>query len=400
MDRPVPLQGGVSFIQFSTLATPRRTFMKNILITGSNGFIARNLKAALGRLDEEHAVNLLSFSRHDSPQTLKDYLQQADLVFHLAGANRPQDESEFETVNIGLTDQICKTLASLENAPPVIFSSSTQATQENPYGRSKLAAEDRLRDYHRQTGNPISIYRLPNVFGKWCRPEYNSVVATFCYNIARGQDIQINDASYPLTLVYVDEVVRCLMRHLDSSRSISIQENVESTFETTVGELAERIQLVSQIRSSLNVPDFADSLTRCLYSTFLSCLPEDNFASPAQLRKDDRGWLFELIKSESFGQIFVSKTRPGITRGNHYHDTKVEKFCLVHGSGTIRFRLLESDQIIEYPVDDQEIKIVDIPPGYTHSIENTGAENMIVLFWANEVFDPQQPDTYWVPVIQ
>ena len=239
-----------------------------------------------------------------------------------------------------------------------------------------------------------------SVFGKWSRPNYNTVVATFCYNISRELEIQINDPAHQMTLVYIDEVVRCFLRHLDPEASPKLTEQVDETFEISVGELADRIRTIHNIRGSLKMPDVSDKFNKYLYTTYLSQLPHDQFSYPATIRNDERGWLFELIKSDHFGQIFVSTTKPGITRGNHYHDTKIEKFCLIQGSGTIRFRLLECDEIIEYPVNDQSIQIVDIPPGFTHSIENTGDQNMIVLFWANEIFNPDTTDTYWVPVIQ
>ncbi|MCA9216775.1 MAG: NAD-dependent epimerase/dehydratase family protein [Planctomycetales bacterium] len=374
--------------------------MKTILVTGSEGFIGRNLIAALKRRSDELAVRVTTFTSRDDIETLQNRLREADIVFHLAGANRPPNEHDFQMVNTGLTEQIVATIEEMEKPPVVVISSSTQAERDNPYGRSKLGAENALTAYHERTGNPVSIYRLPNVFGKWSRPNYNTVVATFCHNISRGLDIQINDPSHQITLVYIDEVVRCFLRHVDAETPLSSRESVDETFDITVGELADKIREVHAIRQTLKVPDLSDRMTKYLYSTYLSFLDEQDFAGSVDLKVDDRGWLFELIKSDTFGQMFVSTTKPGITRGNHYHDTKVEKFCLIHGEGIIRFRLPERDDIVEYPVNDQEIKVVDIPPGYTHSIENTGSNSMIVLFWANEVFDPNRMDTYWVPVIK
>ncbi len=374
--------------------------MKTILITGSQGFIGKSLKVALERLPEEDAVKVLEFTSKDSPESLAGLVDQADIVFHLAGANRPKHVEDFQTVNCGLTESLTEAAKNSSSPPAIIFSSSTQATRDNDYGRSKLAAENVLTEYQRETGNPVAIYRLPNVFGKGSRPQYNTVVATFCHNIARKQDIQVNDPSVDLTFVYIDEVVRCLIRHLDASATEKVFQEVQETFDVTLGDLAEQIQAIAKVRQTLKIPDMSDKFTKYLYSTYLSFLPEDDFGYDVELRTDDRGWLFEWIKSDALGQIFVSTTKPGITRGNHYHDTKVEKFCLIQGQGCIRFRMLDSDQVIEYPVDDKTIRVLDIPPGYTHSIENTGDQNMIVLFWANEIFNPQRPDTHWVPVIK
>ncbi|WP_442507033.1 NAD-dependent epimerase/dehydratase family protein [Novipirellula sp. SH528] len=371
--------------------------MKTVLITGANGFIARNLIAAIQRRDD---WKFTTFTSNDSQDLLNDRIGEADLIFHLAGANRPNDDDDFKRVNADLTGRIVEQLSKLKHETPIVFSSSIQAERDNLYGRSKLDAETHLLNYQQQTGRAVSIYRLPNVFGKWSRPNHNTVVATFCHNIARELPITLSDRSHELHLVYIDEVVRCFMRHLDSAFESSSVASVDETFKITLGDLADKLQTIHGIRGSLQVPDLSDRLTKYLYSTYLSFLPEDKFAGEVLLRTDDRGWLFELIKSKQFGQIFVSETKPGITRGNHYHNTKIEKFCLIKGEGVIRFRQLNQDEIIEYPVSDQTIQVVDIPPGFTHSIENTGSDSMIVLFWANEIFDPNAPDTYWEEVIK
>ena len=370
--------------------------MKTVLVTGAAGFIGRNLVTALQRVE---GLTVQTQTSNDPPEDLEQKVLSADLVFHLAGANRPTNEADFQRVNADLTARVAQTLAEHKHPAGVVYSSSTQVTRDNPYGHSKKAAEECLEKLANEAGNPVSIYRLPNVFGKWSRPHYNSVVATFCHQIARNQPIKISDRSYELTLVYVDEVVRCFLRHLDPAHNWELQASVDETHNIQLGDLADRIEQFRDVRQSLLIPDVSDKLTRYLYSTYLSFLPEDDFGYPVHLRTDDRGWLFELAKSGPFGQIFVSTTKPGITRGNHYHDTKIEKFCLIQGKGMIRFRDLESDDIIEYPVDDQQIRIVDIPPGYTHSIENVGDTSMVVLFWANEVFNPDKPDTYWIPVL-
>jgi len=372
--------------------------LKTVLVTGAAGFVGRNLVAALKRRDE---VRLILFDVNSEPAVLDAGLAEAGLVYHLAGVNRPRDEGEFVTGNTGLTERMLARLAELGRTPTFVLSSSTQAELDNPYGKSKKAAEDAVLKFNDKTGAPVCIYRMPGVFGKGSRPNYNTVVATFCHNIARGLDITVNDPNREMELVYIDDVVAAFLRHLDGPPEPARQRyGVDRTFRITLGELADRIRRLHAIRETLTVPDLGDDLMKCLLATFLSFLPEDGFGYPVKLNTDDRGWLFELIKSECFGQIFVSKTLPGITRGNHYHDTKVEKFCVIQGQGVIRFRRIDSDRILEYPVDDRAIKVVDIPPGYTHSIENTGEGEMICLFWANQIFAPGRPDTYFVPVIK
>ncbi|MDD5168765.1 MAG: NAD-dependent epimerase/dehydratase family protein [Syntrophales bacterium] len=372
--------------------------MKTVLITGAAGFIGRNLVAALKRRDD---VRLILSDVDTAPTVLDAGLADSDIIYHLAGVNRPKDESEFLTGNAGLTERMLTRLVELGRTPVFILSSSMQAELDNPYGRSKKVAEDAVSKFGDKAGAPVCIYRLPGVFGKGSRPNYNTVVATFCHNIARGMQISVNDPNRELELVYIDDVISAFLRHLDVAPDPSKKRfGVDRTFRVTLGELAERIRRLHAIRESLTVPDLGDGLMVCLHATYLSFLPEDGFANPVKLNTDNRGWLFELIKSEHFGQIFVSKTLPGITRGNHYHDTKVEKFCVIKGQGVIRFRRIDSDKILEYPVDDLAIKVVDIPPGYTHSIENSGEGEMICLFWANRIFDPERPDTYFTPVVK
>jgi UDP-2-acetamido-2,6-beta-L-arabino-hexul-4-ose reductase len=372
--------------------------MKTVLITGAAGFVGKNLVATLKRRDD---VRLILFDVNTEPAVLDAGLAEADLIYHLAGVNRPKDESEFVSSNTGLTEQMLARLSELGRAPTFVISSSAQAELDNPYGRSKKAAEDAVLKFNDKTGSPVCVYRFPGIFGKGSRPNYNTVVATFCHNIARGLDVTVNDPNREMELVYIDDVVDAFLRHLDGPPDPSRQRySVGRTFRVTLGELADRIRRLHAIRETLTVPDLGDDLMKCLHATYLSFLPEDNFGYPVKLNTDNRGWLFELIKSEHFGQIFVSKTLPGITRGNHYHDTKLEKFCVIQGCGVIRFRRIDSDRVLEYPVDDRAIKVVDIPPGYTHSIENTGEGEMICLFWANQIFAPERPDTYFNPVIK
>lgn len=370
---------------------------KNILVTGAAGFIGRNLVTALQRLDD---IILNTITSDDDRSVLESKLLEADVIFHLAGTNRPKDEDELVSGNAGLTSFITCVLERENKMVKIILPSSTQAVLDNLYGLSKKAAEDAVLDYQRKTGATVAVYRLPGVFGKWSQPNYNTVVATFCHNIARGLDISISDPDYEIELVYIDDVVAEFMRHLGDYGDADRQRyTVSRTFRVTLGDLAERIRRLHAIRESLNIPDLADDFMKCLHATYLSFLPEDDFSYPVKMFTDERGWLFELIKSEHFGQIFVSKTLPGVTRGDHYHDTKLEKFCVIQGKGIIRFRHIHSKEILEYPVDGKTITVVDIPPGYTHSIENSGDTEMICLFWANQVFNPEVPDTYWGKVL-
>lgn len=371
--------------------------MKNILVTGAAGFVGKNLVAALQRLED---ITVHTTTVDDEQSVLEKALLEADVIFHLAGVNRPKSEDEFATGNAELTSYITGFLAENNRTPRIILPSSSQAALDNPYGKSKKDAEDAVLEYHRKSGAAVAIYRLPGVFGKWSRPNYNTVVATFCHNIARGLDITISAPEHEVELVYIDDVVSAFLRHLDEDFAKDRQRcTITRTFRVTLGELAERIRSLHAIRETLVIPDLADDFMKCLHGTYLSFLPEDDFSYPARMNTDERGWLFELIKSQHFGQIFVSKTLPGVTRGDHYHDTKLEKFCVIQGRGIIRFRKINSPEILEYPVTGETITVVDIPPGYTHSIENDGDTEMICLFWANQIFDPEVPDTYWENVL-
>lgn len=372
--------------------------MKTILVTGAGGFVGKQVSLALRRAGDFEVIEYLS---SNDPNELPQMVSKSDFVIHLAGVNRPKEENEFVTGNADFTGQLCEVIAQDGRKIPIAMSSSIQAERDNPYGLSKKMAEDALLEHHQKTGAPVFIYRLPNVFGKWSRPDYNTVVATFCHNISRNEPVTINDPSAELRFIYIDDVVKELVT-LVSAEGVSageIQRKVTPEHHITLGGLHDLIVSFRDGRDGAKVPDLANPFSKCLYSTYLSFLDKNDFARPIDLKTDDRGWLFELVKSEAFGQIFVSKTKPGITRGNHYHDTKVEKFCVIQGQGTIRFRNVLNDQVIEYPVDDKEIKVVDIPPGLTHSIENTGETEMLTLFWANEIFDPEKPDTHFVNVI-
>lgn len=385
--------------------------MKTILVTGSDGFLGRNLCVALQRIG---GVNVLRFDVQNTLEELEQQLVQADFIFHLAGVNRPKDEKEFVEGNTDLTRLLCDFAVKHNSRAPILLSSSVQAESENAYGKSKRAAEEVLMEYSQQTGVPVFIYRFPNLFGKWSRPNYNSVVSTFCYNVTHDLPIQVNDPAHTVTFAYVDDVVEACLRLLqkaedrgqrteDGGRGSEEERQyfyeIRETYSVSLGRLAELVKAFRAVREGCPMPDLSAPFTKKLYATFLSYYETDAFAYSPKMNVDNRGWLFELIKSGQFGQIFVSQTHPGITRGNHGHNTKVEKFCVIQGKGIIRFRHVVTNEICAYNVSGENIQIVDIPPGYTHSIENTGDTEMITLFWANEIFNPEKPDTYFEEVL-
>jgi len=370
--------------------------MKTVLVTGSKGFIGRNLIEALSRVND---VNTITFNKEDIIDTLQSHIEKADFIYHLAGVNRSERTEDFEEINAGLTRTIIEILEKLGKNTPVVMSSSLQAELNNVYGISKKKGEQMLIEHGQKTNSPIYIYRLPNVFGKWSKPNYNSVVATFCYNISHGLDIWISDKNKEIELIYIDDVVKAFTELLDKDANLNKHYyTIDHKFKITLGELAERIYQLRDIRKTSIIPDLFDELMKYLHATYLSYLEKEDFAYNLELKADQRGGLFELLKSKQFGQIFVSKTHSGVVRGDHYHNTKVEKFCLIQGKAVIKLRHIFSDKIISYHVSDEEIKVVDIPPGYTHSIENVGDSEMIVLFWANEIFDPKNSDTYYKKV--
>jgi UDP-2-acetamido-2,6-beta-L-arabino-hexul-4-ose reductase len=365
----------------------------NMLITGSKGFIGSNLAV---HLKQEANFRILEFSKESNSQDLAALLAEADAVFHLAGVNRPQTEQEFTTENVDLTSQLCDHLLSIKRAVPIFFTSSIQAELDNPYGSSKRQAEEVLTGYAQASGARVVIFRLANVFGKWCRPNYNSVVATFCHNIARDLPITISDPGREVEFIHVDDVVRAFLDELTSESSNGVHyRSPGPCHRVTLGRLAELLRAFRSSRQSLLVPDLSDAFVHKLYGTFLSYLQTEDFAYNLTKRTDPRGSLAEFVKAEPFGQIFVSRTEPGITRGNHYHHAKTEKFLVLEGEAIIRFRHIQKGEVIEYPVRGEEFRVVDIPPGYTHSIENVGSRELVTLFWASEIFDPEKPDTRW-----
>ena len=365
-----------------------------VLVTGSQGFIAKNLVVHLRRMEN---VEVFGMDRNSDMSAWEKALVQADIIFHLAGANRPPDQTSFKKDNYELTQFIVDKLETRGRTYKIIFSSSTQATLDNPYGKSKKDAEEYIHAHVRN--GTATIYRLPGVFGKWCKPNYNSVVATYCYNATHHLPLEIRDPDYELKLVYIDDVVRSFISEMTRPvREGIVESKSEMEYAVRLGKLAEIILSFDQNRKTLFLPDVGNSLEKALYSTWLSYLPGNDFSYELELKTDPRGTLFELLKTKSAGQIFLSTTLPGITRGNHFHHTKTEKFVVIQGSGLIQFRSAIGEDLIEYNVSGSRPTVVDIPPGYTHNITNTGNDIMITLFWANEVFDPQNPDTFFEKV--
>ncbi|MDR3645391.1 MAG: NAD-dependent epimerase/dehydratase family protein [Clostridia bacterium] len=371
--------------------------MTNILVTGSDGFIGQNLCAALER---DAGIRLLRYDIGGTRERLMDFVGRADFIFHLAGTNRPPDAAGFDSGNRGFTERLLSLIEDVGRKPSLAFASSTQAVLDNPYGVSKKAAEDAVRAWSQRSGESAFIYRLPNVFGKWSRPNYNSAVATFCHNLARGLPIQLHDAAAKLSLVYIDDVVADFLSALGGRRQASSDGfcHVRPVFETTVGAVAELIGRFAHSRDTLVMPLLSGDFECDLYATYISFLPEDGLSYPLDAKRDGRGWLAELIKSDGFGQIFISQTKPGVTRGNHWHQTKTEKFFVIRGEGLVKLRKVGSQDVLEYRVSGEKPEAVDIPPGYAHCITNTSDTDLITLFWSDQIFDPQKPDTFFLEV--
>lgn len=381
----------------------------NILVTGANGFIGKNLVATLKNIrdkkDTSFAVkaqlNIYECTRATNKKTLEMYCEKADIIYHLAGVNRPKEESEFIEGNGDFTKQLVSILEQKNNCCPIVFSSSIQAEYDNAYGKSKLYAEKVLEEYALKNKITVYVYRLFNVFGKWCKPNYNSVVATFCYNIARGLPININDENAEIRLVYIDDVVKSFIMLLNETYTedeIMFKE-VEPVYDVTVGELAGLLYSFFENRELCYLADTTkQSFSNCLYATYLSYLPEDKFGYKPKMNIDHRGSFTELFKTISNGQVSVNISKPGITKGEHWHHTKNEKFAVVSGNGLIQLRKIDESEIIEYAVSGDEIEIIDIPPGYTHNIINQGTQDMVTVMWCNECFDAEKSDTYFLKI--
>lgn len=361
-----------------------------VLVTGADGFIGKNLVL---RLRETSGIDVLTFVRGDEFQTLRAALVEADAVIHLAGENRPATVEAFDKVNVGLTRQLCHVLEMLGKPVPILFSSSTQAVQNNPYGRSKLAAEGALAELSAGNANPVAIYRLPGVFGKWCKPNYNSVVATFCFNKAHDKPVQINDASARIRLVYVDDVVSAFLAMLTSQWKGVVTPSVTPEFSISLGDLAEQIDAFKNCRTSLVSERVGTGLTRALYATYVSYLPTEKFAYDVPAYGDARGVFVEMLKTPDAGQFSFFTAHPGVTRGGHYHHTKTEKFLVIKGKARFGFRHMLTNEVHYLETSGEHPRVVETVPGWTHDVTNVGEDEMVVMLWANEIFDRANPDT-------
>jgi UDP-2-acetamido-2,6-beta-L-arabino-hexul-4-ose reductase len=362
-----------------------------VLVTGSNGFIGRNLLAHLSLRDD---VTVLPISRASTAADLAAAVNAADFVFHVAGVNRPVDSSEFQAGNVGSTEVLCKLLLEGGRKIPVVYTSSTQADRENAYGLSKLAAEQVLRRYQQSSGAAVHLFRLPNVFGKWCRPNYNSAIATFCYNVGRGLPIKVSDPEARMSLVYIDDVVATFLACMDGAPPTDQPCHVDPGYSATVGEIASQIQAFRDCRDSLVIDRVGSGLGRALYATYVSSLPTSQFAYRIAKYEDSRGEFVEMLKTRDSGQFSCFTAHPGVTRGGHYHHTKTEKFLVIRGRALFKFKDLITGERFELRTSGDNPEIVETVPGWAHDITNVGDMEMIVMLWANEIFDRAKPDTY------
>jgi UDP-2-acetamido-2,6-beta-L-arabino-hexul-4-ose reductase len=361
-----------------------------VLVTGARGFIARNLMV---HLRERADIEILTFVRGDPVSALAEKAAQADFVFHLAGVNRPDNEQEFEQGNADLTRALCDAVRASGRKIPIVFSSSNQVGRDNPYGRSKHQAEDALRELSAATGTPAYIYRLSHVFGKWCRPNYNSVIATFCHNIARDLPIRVDDPNAVIHPVYVDDVAKAFLDVMDGKSGPGGDCQVQPVYQITLGELEQQLRAFKASRESLVTERVGTGLTRALYSTYITYLEPQQFAYPLVKHGDQRGVFVEMLKTQDSGQFSYFTAHPGITRGGHYHHTKTEKFLVIKGKARFKFLNLDTGATHEYCTSAENPEVVETIPGWSHDITNIGEEEMIVMLWANEIFDRQKPDT-------
>lgn len=396
-----------------------------ILVTGAHGFVGKNLCAQLNNIKDGKARNypvtvsqVMEYDLDTDPTLLDDFCAQADFVFNLAGVNRPKDQSEFMQGNFGFASTLLDTLKKHGNTCPVMLSSSIQATLigrygTSDYGKSKLAGEELFFDYAQETGAKVLVYRFPNLFGKWCRPNYNSVVATFCHNIAHDLPIQVNDPSVQLEMLYIDDLVEEMIAALsgkehhcefDGVETVLTEEGrycaVPVTHHVTLGEIVDLLHQFTEQPQNLIIPEIpANSFAKKLYSTYLSYLPKEKVSFPLKMNVDDRGSFTEMLRSEKCGQVSINISKPGVTKGQHWHNTKWEFFIVVSGHGLIQQRKLGTDEVIEFEVSGEKIEAVHMLPGYTHNIINLSeTENLVTVMWANEIFDPTHPDTFFEPV--
>lgn len=366
-----------------------------VMITGANGFIGKNLQM---HLLEKGDVEIVPFTREHSETDLPALLESVDWVFHLAGINRPEDPVEFIIGNAGLTQALCHAIKQIDRDIPVVYTSTIQVHRDNEYGATKRAAEDALLALNQFTENTVFIYRLPNVFGKWARPNYNSAVATFCHNIAHDLPIQINDPDAVINLVYIDDVMASFLALMEGGVNNSPHIDVEPVYEVTVGELAEQLQRFKATRNNLITEPVGSGFTRALYSTYVSYLPTERFTYTIPQHGDERGVFVEMLKTQDSGQFSFFTAHPGVTRGGHYHHSKTEKFLVIKGQACFRFRHMLTEEFYELHTTGDTPEIVETVPGWTHDITNEGEDELVCMLWANEIFDRDKPDTFHCPV--
>lgn len=367
-----------------------------VLITGAKGFIGKNLFQTLAN---QKNIEILQYDIESSQNELIKYTESCDFIFHLAGINRPEKDEDFMKGNFGFTNELLDLLQKHNNKCPIMISSSIQAKLDNPYGKSKKAGEDLILEYGKNTGAKVLVYRLPNVFGKWCRPNYNSAVATFSHNIANNLPIEVNDPNALMNLVYIDDVIRELVLALNGKENRKGDYcYIEPVYSIKLGEIAKLLYSFRDSRQNLEIPNTKDSFVKKLYSNYLSYLPKNDFLYDLKMNSDHRGSFTEFIRTADSGQVSVNISKPGITKGNHWHNTKNEKFLVVKGTGLISFRKIDEYEIVKYYVSGEKLQVVDIPPGYTHNIKNIGDTEMVTIMWANEKFDPDNPDTLYLEV--
>ena len=367
-----------------------------ILVTGAKGFIGKNL---IAELKNKNYNEIFEYDIDSRKEDLDNYCQDCEFVFHLAGVNRPKDQRDFFEGNFGFTSLLLEKLKLYNNNSPIMLASSIQAILDNPYGHSKKAGEDLLFEYGENTGSKILIYRFPNVFGKWCKPNYNSAVVTFAHNIANGLPISLNDPNIKMNLIYIDDVVNELIRALYGKENKQDQFcYVDPVYTITLGEIVELLYIFRNSRNDRSIPRTDQAFVKKLYSTYLSYLPKSEFVYDLKMNVDNRGSFTEFIKTIDRGQVSINISNPGIVKGNHWHNTKNEKFLVVSGKGIIRLRKVNEIDVIEYYVSGDKLQVVEIPPGYTHNIENIGDTKMVTVIWVNEMFEIENPDTIYLEV--
>ncbi len=367
-----------------------------VLITGANGFVGKNL---VSTLQYDDSIEIIKYTRQDSLETLKQYCETSDFIVHLAGVNRTTNVDDFYDTNESLTETIIRYLEESNNLIPILLSSSIQSDLDNDYGKSKKAGEDIVLEYSKRNKVPTYIYKLPNLFGKWGKPFYNSVIATWCHLIAHDEEIDINDRNIEIEFVYIDDFIKSIISNIkDEERNIQKYYNISPSYKKTLGEIADTLYEFKENRKNLHISKMDDEFTSKLYSTYLSYLPEDKFSYPLTMHSDSRGSFTELLKAKSFGQVSVNVAKAHETKGEHWHHSKNEKFIVIKGKASIKFRHIFSNEVIEYVVSDEKFEVVDIPTGYTHNITNLLDEDLVTIMWVNELFDPNDTDTYFEKV--